>query len=122
MKKQAITLMLFALLAIGKNASAQTGTDYFVGQWDVLVKGLPDGDATLRVTFYKEGEKIAGKMVGKDNTETIFSSVEPNGNSVTARFTAQGFDVYLRLDKAADDKITGTMLDMFDASGVRVNG
>lgn len=40
--------------------------------------------------------------------------------TATVYFTAQGYDVYLRLDKKGDDHITGSMMDMFDAEGDRV--
>jgi len=54
-----------------------------------------------------------GKEISK------FSKVELKDTTVTVYFTAQGYDVFVRLDKKTDDHVEGTMLDMFVTLGDR---
>ncbi|MFL5810879.1 MAG: hypothetical protein ACJ749_15265, partial [Flavisolibacter sp.] len=71
---------------------------------------LQKGDTTLTGSI----QDSTGNEISK------FSKVDVSDTSVTLYFTAQGYDVYLRLDKKGDDHVTGSMMDMFDAEGDRV--
>jgi hypothetical protein len=46
--------------------------------------------------------------------------VEVNGDKATVYFNIQGYDVNLEMNKKDDDRITGSMMGMFDAEGDRV--
>ena len=43
-------LLFFLLLSTNMLAQSKSGADYFKGTWSVLVKGTPNGDATLIAT------------------------------------------------------------------------
>jgi len=122
--KKAISIfagMFFLLLSIGANAQTKTGADYFVGKWNVVVAGTPNGDAKMLVTLEQIDGKLTGNLSNPDQGEPVkFSNVEVKETSVTVYFTSSGYDVYLTLDKKDDTKVTGTMMDMFDATGERV--
>lgn len=114
-------LLLCLLFAINSHvAYSQDKPDYFLGKWDVLVQGLPQGDAKFTIAFEETDGKLSGKMIDKEAKETPFTSVELGENAIRANFTAQGFDVYIKLSKAENDTVTGTMMDMFNASGTRI--
>ena len=122
MKKLTSFFAAFFFLALSFGAKAQTsGSDYFAGKWNILVKGLPSGDTKMFVDLQKQDTTLAGVLQDSTGTEiSKFSKVELQDTTVTVYFTAQGYDVYLRLDKDGDDHVTGSMMDMFEADGDRV--
>jgi len=122
MKKLSIFIAaIVCSLVFSIGAKAQAPTDFFVGKWAVLTTGLPSGDAKSVVTFERKDGKLTGKMAeeGKPNVN-IFSKVEEKEKSVTGYFTASGYDVYIFLEKKDDNNITGSLMDMFDCTGVRI--
>jgi hypothetical protein len=113
--------IFFLLLSVGANAQAKTGADYFVGKWNVVVAGTPNGDAKMPVTLELKDGKLTGYMPAPDQGEPVkFSKVEEKENSVTVYFTSGGYDVYLMLEKKDENHVTGSLMDMFDATGDRV--
>jgi hypothetical protein len=113
--------IFFLAISLNANAQTQTGNDYFIGKWNVLVKGLPNGDTKMIVDLQKGDTTLAGALQDSAGTEIAkFSKVEVSDTTATVYFTAQGYDVYLRLDKKGDDHVTGSMMDMFDAEGDRI--
>jgi hypothetical protein len=122
MKKLYVILSAALLFIISTNASAQSkGGDYFAGKWNMLVKGLPNGDTKMMVVLDKKDSTMTGAILDSVGTETAkFSKVELKENEVTLYFTAQGYDVYLTMDKKDEDHVTGSMMGMFDAEGTRV--
>jgi len=113
--------IFFLALSFGARAQTQTGADYFVGKWNILVKGLPQGDTKMIVDLSKQDTTVTGAIQDSTGTEiSKFSKVELKDTEATVYFTAQGYDVYLTLDKKDDDHVTGNMMGMFDAEGDRV--
>src|SRR3954447_26131717 len=110
------------LMVLSFNAQAQTKpADYFSGKWNVEVKGTPQGDSKMVVTLERKDGKLTGYLTAKEMADTSkFTKVEETGKSVTVYFISQGYDVFLKLDKKDDDNVTGSMMDMFDATGVRI--
>ena len=113
------TAFLF-LLSAGAMAQTSSGTDYFAGKWNMLVKGLPNGDTKMFVVLDKKDTALAGAIQDSAGTEiSKFSKVELKGDGITVYFTAQGYDVYMTMNKKDEDHVTGSMMDMFDAEGLR---
>jgi len=112
---------LFLVLFSAKlNAQGKTGAEYFLGKWNLLVKGLPDGDTKMSINLEKKDTAFAGVIIDSTGKEiSKFSKVELKDTTVTVYFTAQGYDVFVRLDKKTDDHVEGTMLDMFVTLGDR---
>ena len=110
----------FLLFSSNGNAQTKTGADYFMGDWNVLVKGLPSGETKMLVNLKKGDTACTGAINDSTGKEIAkFSKVELKDTTVTMYFTAQGYDVYLRLNRKDDNHVTGTMMDMFDAEGDR---
>jgi hypothetical protein len=123
MKKISLFLLAFILLLASFSGHTQSkdSTDYFVGQWNVLLKGIPGGDSKMFVNLEKKDTTLTGSILDSTKTEVSkISRVEKKGYTVTVYFTAQGYDVYLLMEKKDDDHITGNMLGMFEAIGDRV--
>lgn len=122
MKTLNLILVIVFLLVISIASNAQANEPgYFSGKWNVLVKNLPQGDTKMIVNLEKQDTTWSGNIQDSTGKEiSKFSKVEMQDTTATVYFTAQGYDVYIRLNKAGEDHVTGTMLDMFDAEGDRV--
>lgn len=123
MKKFSMILtafLLFSVVSIQAQDKQDDG-DFFIGKWKLLVKGTPNGDAEMFVSFKKNDKgKIVGTTGDVKSGETAFTRVEAKKDKITAYWVAQGYDVYIYLEKTGDDKVEGSMMDMFDATGTRV--
>ena len=122
MKKSVVLIAVSILfLSTGLKAQSQKTVDFFAGKWDMLVKGLPDGDTKMFILLDKKDSTLAGVIQDSVGTEiSKFSKVELKENGVTVYFTAQGYDVYMTMDKKDEEHVTGSMMGMFDAEGIRV--
>lgn len=123
MKKLTSLLAGLVFFAISFNAAAQqTPTaDYFLGKWNVLVKGTPNGDAKMVFILEKKDGKIIGAV--RDTTGTEISKIdnsELKDNEITIFFNANGYDVNLLLKRKDDDHAIGSMMAMFDAEADRM--
>jgi len=112
---------LIILLSTATHAQTQTGADYFAGKWNVLVKGLPQGDTRMIFVLDKKDSTLAGAVQDSTGKEIAkLDKIELTASSATVYFTAQGYDVNLVMNKKDDDHITGSLMGMFDAEGERV--
>jgi len=120
--KKSKSILFGLLLLFTMGAKAQTANaDYFAGKWNVLLKGLPDGDTKMFIVLEKRDTTMTG--IVQDSTGTQISKidkVELKENTATVYFSAQGYDVNLAMTKKDDDHITGSLMGMFDAEGERV--
>ena len=123
MKNLSVCIAAACLIILSGSAMAQTQTvtDYFAGKWNMLVKGLPNGDTKMIVVLDKKDTTLVGVIQDSVGTEiSKFSKVDVRENGVTVYFTAQGYDVYMSMIKKDEDHIIGTMMDMFDAEGTKI--
>lgn len=121
MKKISLFLSVLFLVALSYVANAQSAPDYFVGKWSVLVKGTPSGDSKMLVTLERKDGKLTGAISAEGQSDSIkLSNVEEKETSATVYFTANGYDVYILMNKKDDDHVIGDMMGMFDATGERV--
>jgi hypothetical protein len=123
MKKLSLffTGLLLLVLSISANAQSKTGADYFVGKWNVLIKGTPNGDARMFIILEQKDTTMTGSVQDSAGVEmSKISSIELKDTTVTVYFTAQGYDVNLVMDRKDDDHVIGNLMGMFDAEGDRV--
>lgn len=121
--KKLTTLIVgvFALMIISVSAKAQSNTDFFVGKWDILVKGTPQGDVNMKVNFEKKDGKLVGTMVNPETQkEEPFNKLDTTENGIIVYFSAQGYDVDMSLEKQDDDHVIGSVMNMLEVTGVRV--
>ena len=115
-------MLLFVVFAANAQENKEVGS-FFVGTWNITVKGTPNGDSNMKVVFKRNAEgKITGATCDDQGKETPFTRLEVKNDKITAYWVAQGYDVYLYLEKVADNKVEGSMMDMFDAVGTKVKG
>jgi hypothetical protein len=122
MKKLYVVLcaLCFSLIASSLLAQSQSDIDYFAGSWSVLVKGTPNGDATMIFILDKSDAGLKGVIQDTTGVEiSKIDKVEIAPNKITVYFNAQGFDVNVDLAKKDDDHVNGSLMSMFTAEGVR---
>jgi hypothetical protein len=95
---------------------------FFAGKWNVTVTATPMGDVTLLMNLKMKEGKLTGNISdpATGNEVAEIYSIEVRENSITVSFNAEGYDVFLSLDKKDENNLTGNMMDMFDATGERV--
>ena len=114
-------LIAFMLVAIAVKANAQTASNYYLGKWDVLVKGTPNGDVHLKFNITDSVGHLKGTLVDTvEHKDVPLTNVEQAGDKITLYFTIQSYDVNIVLTKKDDDHATGSLLDMFDALADRI--
>jgi hypothetical protein len=121
----AVATLVFCLMTNLALKAQATEANYFIGKWDMLVKGIPQGDTHMPVVFEMKKDSTSDKaiMVGrieKPDGDLIFSKVEADGDKVTFYFTAEGYDLDVQLTKTDADNAKGMMFNMFEAVAVRV--
>ena len=126
MKKVFLLMMLIMLTAVSAfaqsdNKSDKTGEEFFLGKWELLVEGLPTGDAKMLLVVEKtEDGKYKGTIGGTDGSgASPLTKIVIEPKTMTVNFNGQGYDVPLYLDKEKDGTVTGSMNDMFDVTGKR---
>jgi hypothetical protein len=128
MKKASIiisTIILAFIVTTGSmNAQAKnTGENYFIGKWNVMVYGVPDGDTKMIINIEKKDDKLTGNMADPVKTDPPLelANIEVADSTFKATFNAQGMDITLMLKIKDDKNITGSMMDTFDIKGTKEN-
>ncbi|SFB08420.1 hypothetical protein [Algoriphagus aquimarinus] len=123
MKRKITILGSLVLLVTMSFAFALTSPDekYFEGKWSVLIKGTPNGDATIPMRF----ETVDGKTTGYFTEEGAaeekkMSTATIKDDVINTSFNISGYDVTLSLKKVDADNAKGDLMGMFDAEGKRV--
>ena len=113
---------LFMLVSsINVHAQSKAGADYFNGKWSVLLKGTPNGDVKMIFVLESKIDSISGIVQDKSGVEIAkITNVELKDNEITLYFNVQSYDVNLLLTKKDADSVTGSLMNMFEAEGVRV--
>jgi hypothetical protein len=119
----AITLALYLATGTVSAQTTNTGEKYFIGKWNVMVYGVPDGDTKMVVNIEKKEDKLTGTLADPSKTDPPIelSDIVVADSTLKASFSAQGMDISLLLKIKDDKNITGNMLDMFDIKGTKEN-
>jgi hypothetical protein len=121
-----ISAVIIAFIAIAGSVNAQTkntGEKYFIGKWNVMVYGVPDGDTKMLINIEKKDDKISGTLADPAKTEPPLNleNVVVADSTFKATFNTQGMDISIMLKIKDDKNITGNMMEMFDIKGTKEN-
>ncbi len=122
-KRNVIFTAMFLLLSVFSLQAQDNKGEFFIGKWKLLVEGTPAGDSNMIIEFIR-GED--GQITGTNSDETgetpiiKFDRVDVEDESITAYWVAQGYDVYIFLEKVGENEVEGSLMDMFDATGERM--
>lgn len=123
MKKVLILSVLFLMASCG--VQKKIAKDPYVGIYDFTVFEVDNyGDIPVKLTLTKEGEVYTSVMtinredssVGEE-IEVVATTLEEGVFTIEA-YTA-GYDIYFELS-IEQNEISGSMMGMFDVSGIRV--
>jgi hypothetical protein len=121
MKKLSILFFFFTAILFSSTSFAQN-SDYFAGDWEVQIKDTPMGTISVLLTLERVDSKLTGKFVDKaSGVETKMNQITEEGTGLTLSFTAEGYgDLYLTLQRADDENVSGLLMDSFAIEGKRV--
>jgi len=122
MMKRIIVLLTLIVMCTTTWTQQADNAAFFAGKWNVTVTATPMGDVTLLMNLEMKEGKLTGNISdpATGNEVAEIYSIEVRENSITVSFNAEGYDVFLSLDKKDENNLTGNMMDMFDATGERV--
>lgn len=127
MKKTGIVMgLVILLLAIfSANTIVQgepvNNDDYFADKWEVLLMGTPYGDVTLIFHLTREDDGLKGSITSDyDDSVTEIERIAERDDSITFFWTAEGHFVNLNLSIQDENNMAGSLMNMFDATAVRV--
>lgn len=120
MKKVCNYLVVGLLFVFSLAASAQE-KNFFVGKWEITVLDTPSGDGKLSLTIEEKERKLTAKLYDEVNKKDMnVDRLENKDNSLIVYFKSGTYSIFLNIEKKDQDNVTGSMMDMFDATGKRV--
>ena len=95
--------------------------DYFADKWEVLLVGTPYGDVTLIFHLTREDDGLKGVITSDfDDSVSEIERIAEREDSITFYWTADIHFVNLDLTKQDENNMTGSLMNMFDATAVRI--
>ncbi|WP_346860846.1 hypothetical protein [uncultured Draconibacterium sp.] len=120
MKNFRLSLVGLVLLFITNAAIANEPADYFVGDWKVEVKGTPNGDATMVMHLERKEGKLTGEMRTEGTDPAKLTQVDEKEGTITVYYNSMGYDINFSFTKVDENKIKGSLMEMFEATGERI--
>ncbi|MDX8341160.1 hypothetical protein SLH46_18320 [Draconibacterium sp. IB214405] len=120
MKKILVIITSLILLLSFNLSYGQDDADYFVGNWDVVVKGTPSGDAKMKMHLERAEGKLTGNIKPEGVDAVEISKVNEEENKITVYYSAAGYDLYMSFEKKDPNNCEGSLINMFDAKGERI--
>lgn len=104
------------------SASSASKDDFFTGKWDLTFKGTPNGDSKMNADINRNAGRLTGNLIDPEgkNPTVPMTDIQESPDGIEFSFTAQGFNVNIKLSKADQNNLKGKMMDMFDAVAVRL--
>ena len=119
------TILFFGIIMLAFTATkAQTSTSKvdFLGSWDLVMLGLPQGDVNCQLHLNEKDGKLSGflKFDDTDAGKVIIVNPEIKDSVLVFNATLQGYDVDFNLVQNADKRLNGSLYNgMFTAVGQR---
>ncbi len=118
-----LVILLVAIFSTNTVANGEQiiNEDYFADKWEVLLVGTPYGDVTLIFHLTREDDGLKGVITNDyDDTVTDIERISERDDSITFFWTADIHFVNLNLTKQDENNMTGSLMNMFDATAVRI--
>ena len=111
---------MFEAEAVRVIEEAVSAEDYYLGSWDVLVVGTPNGDVTIPMRFEAEEGEIKGYSTNpEDGSEIVMSDVKVENGIISASFTMMGYDLNFYLKEEDANQAKGSLMEMFSMTATR---
>ncbi|MBK6978025.1 MAG: hypothetical protein IPH28_13725 [Cytophagaceae bacterium] len=118
-----VNIVVPVLVVLTLLSSFIQADDYFLGKWEIMVAGTPNGDIKFATDLQRKEGKLFGELTipADPNAPAIpITNIEEGTDKITIYFSAQGYDLNLDLEKVDQDNLKGTLMGMFDSKAVRV--
>ncbi|MBK9510718.1 MAG: hypothetical protein IPO04_15305 [Cytophagaceae bacterium] len=118
-----VNIVVPVLVVLTLLSSFIQADDYFLGKWEIMVAGTPNGDIKFATDLQRKEGKLFGELTipADPNAPAIpITNNEEGTDKITIYFSAQGYDLNLDLEKVDQDNLKGTLMGMFDSKAVRV--
>jgi len=102
--------------------SSASSDDFYTGKWNLTFKGTPNGDSKMIADIKRNGGKIVGNLIDPEgkNPPIPMTDIQDKPDGIDFAFTSQGFNVTVKLFKEDQNHLKGKMMDMFEATAVRL--
>ena len=123
MKKVLILSVLFLMASCGVHK--KIAKDPYVGIYDFTVFEVDNyGDIPVKLTLTKEGEVYTSVMTINRENSSVGEEIEVDATTLeedvfTIEAYTAGYDIYFELS-IEQNEISGSMMGMFEVSGIRV--
>ena len=128
--KKAILFFSLILLAVtginaqttSTNAKAATLNTNFLGSWDIVLIGVPQGDVKCQLLLTEKDGKLSGTLKFGDPEPAEVAIVDPviKDTVLTFNATLQNYDIDFNLSQNKEEQLNGTMYNnMFVVTGKR---
>ena len=136
MKKTILLFSMIMLAFTGINAQATDSTSHatdstaqttigqtnFLGKWDIIMIGVPQGDVKCQLLLNEKDGKLAGTLKFGDPQpgEVVIVNPEIKDTVLTFNATLQNYDIDFNLPQNKEGQLNGSMFNnMFVVTGKR---
>ncbi len=119
MKKILVIFCSVLLFSCSSTVSKNNIDKYFIGKWEVTIKGTPVGDSKLVVDLKMKDGIVTGTIKKEDGIVDL-TNIDVNGDSLQVSFKHGIMPINLLMIKAGDNKCNCKLANMFDGESLRV--
>lgn len=116
-------ILFFGMFMLAFTAiRAQSSTNSFLGTWDVVLIGVPDGDVNCMLILEEKDGKLSGFFKFDETGEGKIALINPEvkNNVLTFNAPLRSYDVDFQFSQTKDGQLDGTLFnEMFEATGKR---
>ena len=96
--------------------------DFYVGKWDMMIIGTPQGDSKMKLSLFREDGVLKGSVLPEmENAESVtLDKVEETASGLTIYFSMMSYDINVNFEKEGDLNLKGKLMGMFDVTADRV--
>ena len=119
MKRVSLFLVMMLSLIVS-SVNAQQSGNYFVGKWELLIQGTPDGDTKITMIIDRKEGKLEATLLM--SVEIKITDIKETEKSIKLAGTTPDGNNYIdiSIEKVDDDNVKGSVADMFDLKGKRI--
>ncbi len=121
------SLIMFAVISMNAQTTKTTAepttlNTNFLGSWDIVMLGVPQGDVKCQLLLTEKDGKLAGTLKFVDPEPGDVAIVDPviKDTVLTFNATLQNYDIDFNLPQNKEQQLNGTMYNnMFVVTGKR---
>lgn len=117
-----ILMLAFSGIHAQSSTSTTNGKVNFLGTWDFIMLGVPDGDVSCKLILEEKEGKLSGFFKFDETEQGKIAIVNPVVKDSILTFNAplKSYDVDFNLAQNKDGQLNGTLFNgMFTATGKR---